>query len=422
MSRRSHARLDGIRWVFGLFSPSSRTQRLAQTAMTPRVGDGTANDPRAAPGRRGAPGPCSASRGYERNRLPGTDQSAHWGRPALPSVGIVALVAGVFVPWLNISYFGVGRVSAGALDLPGGTVYAAVVAVFVMGALCGGARRRPSRVALLVMATGLAAYSAFWLLGELVLDLKSDVSLSHPSFGFGLLLSFAGSVLSVLMVRATGRRRSMAQHDDEGSDLILPQETGGRSSGLASCEELLDRLHGLSPGSGGDETVPLVFVRLDGLQEIQSRYGSPAADRISVAMAHRLRAQLRQDDTVARLAPGEVLILLSGEVSGENATVVVRRLQAILAMPVPSVKRRHAKLLRVTVQLVQAGFTNGRFQVVVDDDRLVDAPIAVLQNGRTGAGVAPTRAAGLPWRASPDDDSGRPAGLNFVRRLKAVLR
>jgi diguanylate cyclase (GGDEF)-like protein len=321
-----------------------------------------------------------------RSRVPVTDQSARSGRPGLTSAGIVALVGGLLGPWLEIPYFRVGPVSAGVLDLPGGTAYAAVVAVFVIGATRRGARRRTSRLASLVMAVGLAVYSGFWLLGALVLDLKSDFSLSYPSFGFGLLLSFTGSVLSVLVIQAQAARRekptTATEQDDQGSDLTLPKETDSRSSELASCEKFLDQLRALSTGGTGHETVPLVFVRPDGLKEIHDRYGSPAADRISVAMAHRLRAQLREGDAVARFLTGEVFILPYGEISEDNAMLVVRRLEAILAKPIPSVKRRHAKLLAVTVQLAKARFTNGRIEVVVDDECLIDAPI--VSSGRTG--------------------------------------
>jgi GGDEF domain-containing protein len=310
------------------------------------------------------------------HRVAVTDRSARSRRPALSSVGIVALVGGLFGSWLNIPYFRVGSVSAGVLDLPGGSAYGVAMAAFVIGVVCGGDRRRAGRSALLVLAIGLAAYSGFWLGGALIIDLNSSFSLSHPSFGFGLLLSFAGSVLSVLAIQAQAARRATP------SELTLPKETGSPSSELASCEEFLDRLRALSSGGTDHQAVPLVFVRADGLAEVRSRYGWLAADRISVALTHRLRAHLRGADTVVRFLPGEVFIILSGGVSEENAMVVVRRLEATLAKPIPSVKRRHAKLLTITVQLAKSTLKNGRIHVVVDHDHhaavsglLIDAPI-----------------------------------------------
>ena len=188
--------------------------------------------------------------------------------------------------------------------------------------------------------------------------------------------------------------------DDEGNDLLLPNETDGRSSELASCEEFLDQLRALWSGAEGHETVPLVFVRLDGMNEVRRRYGSPAADRVMVGMAHRLRAHVRRDDTVVRFLPAEVFILLSGKVSEENVLVVVRRLKAALVTPIPSVKRRHAKLVKVTVALVQARFTNGRFQILVDDDRLIDAPV-------TPGNMAAEDRRGQPVQAFTERPDGR---------------
>jgi diguanylate cyclase (GGDEF)-like protein len=395
MSRRSYARPGGGREVLGLF-PDGRVRRSVElTPMTSGAGKERHNLV-PGPGGRATSGAYLVTPGDTRGGVSAIGRSARSWRAALPSVGVVALVGGLFGPWLSSSYFGVGRVSAGVVDLPGGTVYAAVVAVFVIGAICGGARYRPSRVALLVMAAGLAAYSAFWLLGGLVLDLSSGFSIFYPSFGSGALLSLIGSVLSVLVVGGSARPTFTTEQDDEGNDLILPNETDGRSSELASCEEFLDRLRARSNGGEAHESVPLVFVRLDGMNEVRVRYGSPAADRVMVAMAHRLRAHLRRDDTVVRFLPTEVFILLSGEVSEENVLVVVRRLKAALAMPIPSVKRRHAKLVKVTVEVVRAQFTNGRFQVMADGERLIDAPVATgnVASGVDGLGPPPLRSPG----------------------------
>ena len=364
MSRRSDARPDGGGEVLGLF-PTSPVRRSVE-----------------------------ATSGATRCGVAAIGRSARSWRAALPGVGLAGLVGGLFGPWFSSSYFGVGRVSAGVVDLPGGPAYAAAVAVFVIGVAGGGARARPGRVALLVLAAGLAAYSAFWLLGTLALDLKSGFPGSDPTFGVGVLLSVTGTVLSAWVVRASARPTPVTQPGDEGHDLILPNQKDGRSSEFVSCEQFLDRLRSRWSAGEGHENVPLVFVRLDGLDEVRRRYGSPAADRVMAGMAHRLRAHLRQDDTVVRFAPAEVFILLSGEVSEENALVVVRRLKTVLALPIPSVKRRHAELVQVTVELGRARLMNGRLHVVVDGDRLIDAPI-------TTATAAGADALGPPPLRSP---------------------
>jgi GGDEF domain-containing protein len=301
-------------------------------------------------------------------------------RWAMSNLGAMALVGGLFWPWRHISYSSAGRISDGVLDLPGGVAYAVLLAACLIGAVCGGVHRRPIRGALMVMGVGLAGYSAFWLLGGLALDLESGFSLAHPQFGAGVLLSFVGSVLTVRTVGASMRLTPMGSLEGPGEDVILGDEAEDGSGGLASCEEFTERLQVLSTGGAGPETVPLVFVRLDGLEEVHRRHGSRAADRIWAAIAHRLRAQLRQGDTAVSLAPGEVFILLSGRASEQNAMVVVSRLESALAKPVPSVKPRHADLVKVTAGIAGARLTNGRLQVVVDGDCLVDAPVVPLES------------------------------------------
>lgn len=56
--------------------------------------------------------------------------------------------------------------------------------------------------------------------------------------------------------------------------------------------------------------------------------------------------------------------------------IVVRRLRTAMAMPIADVRSRQLKHLNVDVQIVQARFTNGRVQIVVDNECLVDTPIA----------------------------------------------
>lgn len=168
--------------------------------------------------------------------------------------------------------------------------------------------------------------------------------------------------------------------------IILPEEAD-RSRELASWRDFVERLQILRRSDY--QSAPLLFVRLDGVEETRRRYGSAVADRIVIGTAHRLRAHLRRDDMVVNLLPEELFVLLSGEVTDEDARFVLRRLEAALATPIPSIKRRHAKLVTVTVQLARASFTNGRLHILVDDAHLVDAPLPPVD--RDGWRSSPTR-------------------------------
>lgn len=288
------------------------------------------------------------------------------------NAGAVALVSGLFGPWRTISYFRAGQISDGVLGLPGGIIYSGMVVAFVVLALYGGTHRPRGRALLLAIGLGLAGYTAFWLGGGIVVDPGTGISLTRLTSGSGLLLSFVGSLLALWALATAGR--SAVDPQDSERHLFLSDDRGVRSGNLASREAFLDRLEVLSR-QGGHDGVPVVVVRLEGLEEVRWRHGPLAADRIAVTMAHRLRAHLRADDTVATLLPGEVFVLLSGVTSEAIATAVIHRLRATLAEPMPSVKKRHMKRLSVVVQLAWAAVTSSRLQIVADEGCLVDAPV-----------------------------------------------
>lgn len=214
---------------------------------------------------------------------------------------------------------------------------------------------------------------------------------------------FIGVVFFAFGVRGLRvTRAARSASTTQPADLVVPDTTDGRSSELASREVFMDRLLAISHHHGyGQQCAPLLFVRLEGVDRVRHRYGTDTADRIMLALAHRLRANLRRDDTVVRFLPAEVFVLLSGEVLEDDAMVVVRRLRAAMAMPIPEVKSRQLKHLKVDVQLVQARFTNGRVQIVVDNECLVDTPIAPRLRQVASAELPPARPARRSGGARP---------------------
>ena len=105
-------------------------------------------------------------------------------------------------------------------------------------------------------------------------------------------------------VRRERRRHServayLAYHDDLTD---LPNRT-----------LLNDRLHqGILAAKRDTRALSLLALDLDGFKEINDSLGHPAGDRVLQLVAARLRAALRESDTVARLSGDEFAVLLPG--------------------------------------------------------------------------------------------------------------
>ena len=202
-------------------------------------------------------------------------------------------------------------------------------------------------------------------------SLPGAAATPSPMLAVGAFIS-AAVLWKVISGIERPRRMRKTVSASELAEVVLPK-AADRSRELASWQDFVVRLQSFRQDDR--QSAPLLFVRLDGVDETRRRYGCSVADRIMIGTAHRLRAHLRRDDTVVNFLPGELFILLSGDISDEDVRMVVRRLEAVLATPIPSIKRRHARLVTATVQVSRATFTNGRLQILAGDAQLVDAPL-----------------------------------------------
>ena len=77
----------------------------------------------------------------------------------------------------------------------------------------------------------------------------------------------------------------------------------------------------------------LLLLDLDRFKEVNDTLGHHVGDELLVALAGRLRAAVRPEDTVARLGGDEFAILLPGVPDAMSATVLAERVQAALVEP-----------------------------------------------------------------------------------------
>ncbi len=104
-------------------------------------------------------------------------------------------------------------------------------------------------------------------------------------------------------------------------------------TGLPNRALLMDRLdHALRLADRARRPVGVVCVGLDGFKLVNQGLGHPIGDRLLKEAAHRLRACVRDGDTVARFG-GDEFVILAEQTSRDTLTSLAERCLATIAVP-----------------------------------------------------------------------------------------
>jgi diguanylate cyclase (GGDEF)-like protein/PAS domain S-box-containing protein len=102
-------------------------------------------------------------------------------------------------------------------------------------------------------------------------------------------------------------------------------------TGLANRALFLDRVgHAIVQSRRHDSTVAVLYFDVDGLNLVNESFGYTAGDTALTTIAERLRANVRGEDTVARLAGDEFGILLDRLGSAADAMLAMERVMSAL--------------------------------------------------------------------------------------------
>ncbi|MEX3775363.1 diguanylate cyclase [Pseudomonas sp. MYb118] len=83
-----------------------------------------------------------------------------------------------------------------------------------------------------------------------------------------------------------------------------------------------------------DERVAVLFLDSDRFKEINDNFGHAAGDAVLVAVANRVRGQLREEDLVARLGGDEFAVLLTPLHKNEDAERIADKILESMEMPI----------------------------------------------------------------------------------------
>ncbi|MFT5446582.1 MAG: diguanylate cyclase (GGDEF)-like protein/PAS domain S-box-containing protein [Gammaproteobacteria bacterium] len=106
-------------------------------------------------------------------------------------------------------------------------------------------------------------------------------------------------------------------------------------TGLSNRNMFNERLrHALVRARRADERLAILFIDLDRFKKINDTLGHGAGDIVLIEIAHRLRACLREADTVSRLGGDEFLVLIESAVSPTDFAEVAQKVLASVARPI----------------------------------------------------------------------------------------
>lgn len=119
-------------------------------------------------------------------------------------------------------------------------------------------------------------------------------------------------------------------------------------TGLPRRNLLLDRLrHAMALAKRNSTSGAVLFLDLDGFQQINDFYGHRAGDAVLKVVAQRLQAAVRATDTVARMGGDEFVVLLPQVSDARDASAVGKKLLLAIEKPI----RWGAHLLGVSVSV-----------------------------------------------------------------------
>ncbi|MFZ2157503.1 MAG: GGDEF domain-containing protein, partial [Bradyrhizobium sp.] len=95
-----------------------------------------------------------------------------------------------------------------------------------------------------------------------------------------------------------------------------------------------DRLHqALSLAKRDSRQFALLYLDLDKFKPVNDRLGHAAGDELLQAVAARIRSEVRESDTVARIGGDEFALILPDVARREEAETVARKIVATVAAP-----------------------------------------------------------------------------------------
>lgn len=166
-------------------------------------------------------------------------------------------------------------------------------------------------------------------LGVLTLYRAEPVALSAGELAAAR--TFANLAASYLVVALD--RELAAQAQGELEHLAAHDPLTGLPTRRVFFDQLDDALRS---GRKNRSRVGVLFIDVDGLKRVNDTYGHALGDLLLITCVERIRAALRPEDLLARLAGDEFVVVLEDVASADVACTVAQRICDSLALPLLS--------------------------------------------------------------------------------------
>lgn len=201
--------------------------------------------------------------------------------------------------------------------------------------------------------------------------------------------------------RAENRFEHLASHDG--------------LTGLANRNALLVELnYAVTQAMRRGTQVALLYMDLDRFKNINDTLGHAMGDMLLQEFAQRIRANVRQEDFVARIGGDEFTVVLQGELAIQSAATVAQKILDAMRLPV---------LLQGHEYVVSGSIGIAAFDGGVSEARLteqVDSPLELMRQADTAMYRAKRHAAGFMYFNSNMDSNGK-SQLRLENSLRRAL-
>lgn len=150
--------------------------------------------------------------------------------------------------------------------------------------------------------------------------------------------SLLPSAIAGLVVTASvvWRMAHLVREREEARALLQRRTLEDDLTGLPNRRGLYELLARRPAGRNADGTAPFAvqFIDLDGFKAINDTLGHAVGDLVLTEIAHRIRAALRSEDTVARLAGDEFVTICEGPLNAQLGRHLAERIHRRVIEPI----------------------------------------------------------------------------------------